>query len=46
MEHMDGILLKLSKFGKTRTSVVLDAGEQDGLPWEVLSERKEPEERA
>jgi len=37
MEHMDSILLKLSNFGKTRTSVVLDAGEQDGLPWEDLS---------
>ncbi len=45
MEHMDSILLKLSKFGKTRTSVVLDAGEQDGLPWEVLFEKKDPEER-
>ncbi len=41
MEHMDAILLKLSRFGKTRTSVVLDAGEQEGLPWDELWEDAE-----
>ena len=36
MQHMDATLLRLSEFGKTRTSVVLDAAQQEGLPWEVL----------
>lgn len=37
MEHLDHVLLRLSKFGKTRTSVVLDSEEKRDYPWDIVA---------